>query len=362
MKAYVVNRADLQDNIRILKEKAGSAAVYGVIKGNGYGLGLIPMANALKAGGVDRFAVTELSEVSALRENGFPTEEILMMRATCLPEELSPLLQLNATATIGSLECAKIMDKVAGEAGKTFLCHIKVDTGMGRYGFHPNEIAELKQVFSLPNLKITGIYTHFHTAFSSEKATREQFSQFKSVLDALSQLGYDLGTRHCCNSSAFLKYPEMHLDAVRLGSALLGRLSFPGDMGLKRIGWCESRVEMIRELPKGHSVGYSATWTAKRPTRIAICGVGYYHGFGAEHADDTFRFMDCLRGGLHYVKAFLKRKALYVQINGAPARVLGHIGMVQTICDVTDIPCNPGDTIRLEINPLMVKDMDVEYR
>lgn len=362
MKAYVVNKADLQNNIRVLKEKAGDASIYGVIKGNGYGLGLCPMAEALREGGVDRFAVTEIHEVQALREGGFPTEEILMMRATCIEEELSELLRLGATATVGSLECAERMEQLAARSDTVFPCHLKVDTGMGRYGFHPQELDRMEQVYHMPHLSVTGIYTHFHTAFSSEKATRSQFTQFSQVLDGLTARGLDLGTRHCCNSSAFLKYPEMHLDAVRIGSALLGRLSFPGDMGLKKLGWCESQVELIRELPKGHGVGYGSAWVAKRPTKIAVCGVGYYNGFGTAHEDDTFRFMDCLRGGLHYVKAFLKRKAVYVQVNGSPAPVLGHIGMVQTICDVTDIPCSVGDLIRLEINPLMVKGMDIDYR
>lgn len=362
MKTYVVNQADLLNNIRVLKEKAGNAAIYGVIKGNGYGLGLCPMAQALRQEGVTRFAVTEIEEVRALRENGFAQEEILMMRATCIDTELSALLELGATATVGSLECAQKMEQIAAQSDKVFPCHVKIDTGMGRYGFHPHELDWMEQVYHMPHLSVTGIYTHFHTAFSSEKATRAQFAAFSQVLSDLAARGLNLGTRHCCNSSAFLKYPEMHLDGVRLGSALLGRLSFPGDMGLKKLGWCESQVEMIRELPKGHGVGYGSAWIAKRPTKIAVCGVGYYHGFGAAHEDDTFRFFDCLRGGIHYVKAFLKRKAVYVQINGKPARVLGHIGMVQTICDVTDIPCQIGDSIRLEINPLMVKGMEIEYR
>lgn len=362
MKTYVVEREKLLENIKILKEKAGSAAFYGVIKGNGYGLGLIPMAQTLREGGVDRFAVTELSEVRTLREGGFETEEILMMRATCIKEELMELLKLNATGTVASLECAQAMAEAAKEAEKPFPCHVKIDTGMGRYGFHPHESEAVAEVYGMENLQVTGIYTHFHTAFSSEKLTRNQFSDFSAVLDSLTVRGIEPGLRHCCNSSAFIKHPEMHLDGVRVGSALLGRLSFPCDMGLSRIGWCESRVEVIRELPKGHSVGYGAAWVAKRPTKIAVCGVGYYHGFGAEHGDDIFRFRDCLRGGLHYIKAFLKKKAIYVKVGDKPARVLGHIGMVQTICDVTDIPCQVGDPIRIEINPLMLKDMEVEYR
>lgn len=361
MNAYVVDRKALEQNIQVLREKAGDTPIYGVIKGNGYGLGLIPMAQVLREGGIDRFAVTDLKEVCALREAGFAEEEILMMRATCIPEELEVLLEQNATATVGSLECATTMDQVAERMGKPFLCHLKIDTGMGRYGFLPEQLEEMQKIYGLPHLQVTGIYTHFHSAFSSEQDTRAQFAAFTGVLDKLGAAGYDLGTRHCCNSSAFLKYPEMYLDGVRLGSALLGRLSFPGDMGLQKIGWCRSQVELIRELPKGHTVGYGAAWKAKRPTKIAVCGVGYFHGFGAEKGNDLFRFRDCLRGGLGYLKAFLKKKAFYVTVNGKPARVLGHIGMVQTIFDITDIPAQVGDPVRIEINPLLVKGMDVTY-
>lgn len=361
MNAYVVDRNGLMENIRFLQEKAAGTPIYGVIKGNGYGLGLVPMAEALSQAGIQRFAVTELWEIRALREAGFETQEILMMRATCIPEELSQLLELGATATVGSIECAEAMEQTAAAAGKSFPCHVKIDTGMGRYGFLPENTEDILAVYRMEHLMPTGIYTHFHSAFSSESDTRSQFAAFSKALDTLEQAGITVGVRHCCNSSAFLKYPEMYLDAVRLGSALLGRLSFPGEMGLTRLGWCRSQVELIREIPKGHTVGYGAAWRAKRPTKIAVCGVGYYHGFGTEKGNDLFRFRDCLRGGLGYVKAFLKKKAFYGTVNGKRARVLGHIGMVQTILDVTDIPCQVGDEIRLEINPLLVKGMDVTF-
>ena len=362
MKSYVVNRTDLMENIRILKSAAKDVPIYGVIKGNGYGLGLIPMAEALRQGGITRFAVTEVEEIRLLREKGFDTEEILMLRATSLEEELQAILDLGAVATVSSAKCAEAMESIALRSGKTFPCHIKVDTGMGRYGFHPHETEQIQALYHSEHLQVLGIYTHFHTAFCGEKQTRAQFARFSQVCQTLTDMGIDPGLRHCCNSSAFIKYPEMHMDGVRIGSALLGRLSFPCDLGLKKLGWCESRVEEIRHLPKGHSVGYGAAWVAKRPTTIAVCGVGYYHGFGAEHGDDIFRFRDCLRGGLHYVKAFLKKKAVYVQVNGKYARVLGHIGMVQTVCDVTNISCAVGDKIRLEVNPLMLKGVEVEFR
>jgi alanine racemase len=128
------------------------------------------------------------------------------------------------------------------------------------------------------------------------------------------------------------------------------------------VGHCEAQVELIRTLPKGHSVGYGAGWTAKRDTKIAVCNVGYFHGFGAPARNDLYRFRDCLVGALSSIKAFLTHKSLYVSVNGKPAKVLGHVGMVQTICDVTDIPCQVGDPIRVEINPLKQKNLEIIYR
>lgn len=360
MKAYVVETAALTENLRILREKAQGTPIYGVIKGNGYGLGLTRLASALKEGGIDRFAVTDVRDVITLRQQGFQ-EEILMLEGTCLADELELLLSQGAVATVGNLACAKAMDKAAEAAGKKFPCHLKIDTGMGRFGFLPEDTEAIDSVMEMEHLEVQGIYTHFHTAFASEEATRSQFAAFKAVCERLEGMGYSL-IRHCCNSSAFLKYPEMHLDAVRLGSAILGRLSFPGNLGLTKLGWCEAPVELVRTLPKGHTVGYGAAWKAKRETTIAICGVGYFHGFGAEKGNDLFRFRDCVRGGLGYVKAFLKKKAIYVTVKGKSARVLGHIGMVGTVMDVTGMDVQPGDTVRLEINPLLQKELDIIYR
>ena len=111
------------------------------------------------------------------------------------------------------------------------------------------------------------------------------------------------------DSSAFLKYPEMHLDGVRLGSAILGRLAFSGFSELRPVGWCEAQIEVIRELPEGHTVGYGGGWKAKRPTKIAVFSVGYYHGFGAPARSDLSRFRDCMVGVLSNIKAFLTHRS-----------------------------------------------------
>ncbi len=362
MKAYIVEQPLLASNTRFLLEKAGDAAVYGVIKGNGYGLGLIPLARILWENGVTRFAVTEPREVRALREAGFRQAEILMLRETGLEPELRELMAQGAVITVGCPETARAADALAQALGIRCPCHVKIDTGMGRYGFLPQDIDAIAQVYALEHLEVQGIYTHFYSAYDDESATRAQFAAFRQVLEALEARGIAPGLRHCCNSSAFLKYPEMHLDGVRLGSAVLGRLAFPGFSALRPVGWCEAQVEVLRELPVGHTVGYGAGWKAKRPTKIAVFSVGYYHGFGAPARNDLSRFRDCLVGVLSNIKAFFTHRAIYVTVNGQRAKVLGHVGMVQTVCDVTDIPCQVGDPIRIDINPLKFQALDILYR
>jgi alanine racemase len=363
MKAYIVEREAVRSNIRVVQKKAAKTPVWAVLKGNGYGLGLLEMAALCREEGIDRFAITEPADARLLRENGYETAKILMLRATAERAELEELLDLQVICTIGSYEDAVALNGIADGRGEVAAVHLKIDTGMGRYGFLPTEVDKVLSVYQYMNsLAIEGIYTHFHSAFCNEKQTYAQFQSFKSVLEQIRTAGYETGECHCANSSALFKYEAMRMDAVRVGSALLGRLSFRNKMGLTRVGWCEATVEELRWLPTGHTEGYGAAWKAKRPTRVAIVSVGYYHGFGVESGNDIFRPRDLLRGILSRVKALVFKKAIYVTVNGQKCRVLGHIGMLHTAIDVTDTPCALGDPVVLEINPLQVKGLEIVYR
>ena len=102
MKILVIERDALKNNISVVKERAGSAVIYGVVTGDGQGAGLIELARALRAEGIGRFAVSEVAEAAALRKAGFVEEEILMLRCTTDREELEQLLDLNVICTVGS--------------------------------------------------------------------------------------------------------------------------------------------------------------------------------------------------------------------------------------------------------------------
>ena len=361
MKAYVVDSAAVRSNLQILKERAGSAVLWAVLKGDGYGLGLVQMAAICREASVTHFAVTELSEVSRLRAGGFQDCDILMLRPTADADELTQLLNLGAILTVSSQNDAAVLNGVAEKLGMQAQVHIKIDTGMGRYGFLPEEMEKITPVYHyMDTIHVTGIYTHLHSAFCDKKATKAQIESFSRVLAALREAGIEPGMAHILNSSGVLHFSGAAMDAVRVGSALLGRVH--GGHGLKRVGYCETQVEELKWLPKGHTTGYGAGWKAKRPTRVAILPVGWYNGFGCEMGNDLFRFRDCLRRIAASLRVMLFGKAYYVTINGKRCKVLGHIGMLHTAADVSGIQCSLGDMARVEINPLMQKGMDVEWR
>lgn len=360
MKRYMVDKSALEHNIKLLLEKAKGKPLWGVIKGDGYGLGVVEMARVLAAHGIDRFAVTDLSEVRALRADGFDNP-ILMMEGTCSEQEVNELLDLGAILTVGTPEDAQVVNAQAEARSAMAEAHLKIDTGMGRYGFLPEQMELIHSLYGdNPNIAFTGIYTHFYN--SSELApTQVQFDKFMAVVNELQAAGIDTGMVHCCNSSAFLKYEHMHCDAARVGSALLGRVTVGGGTGLKVVGDCQAELEEIRTIPAGHTVGYGAGWVAKRETRIAVLSIGYFNGFGVDRGFDLWRLQDCLRGVARYIKAFLKKKALYVTVNGQSCRVLGHVGMVNMVIDVTGCDCKVGDMAHVNINPLLVKGVEIVY-
>ena len=363
MKAYIVERTDVRKNLDNIKKRAGSAEVIAVLKGDGYGLGLIPMAAVCREAGITRFAVTEIADVRALREAGFADAWILMLRPTADSDEIHSLLDLGAVLTVSSQDDAAVLNGIAAQRGQKAEAHLKIDTGMGRYGFLPSETDKILSVYSyMDAIAVTGIYTHLHSAFCNKNQTFEQAECFHTVLAAVTAAGYDPGLTHISNSAALLRFPELTLGAVRVGSAILGRLSFKGSYGLKRIGTCEATVEELRWLPKGHTCGYGAAWKAKKPTRTAVLSVGWYHGFGCEMGNDIFRPRDQLRKMLSAFKGLIFRKHLHVTINGKPCRVLGHIGMLHTVCDVSGIQCSLGDKAVLNVNPLLLKGIDVVWR
>ena len=357
MKTLVVEKQNLKHNLKIIKEitEKNKTKIIAVIKGNGYGLGLVEYAEFLADNGIEIFAVATVEEAIKLRKNGIK-QDILMMSSTAVKEDVEALVENDIIITIGSNEAVEVAEEVAKSKNKKIRAHLKIDTGFGRYGFIYTEKEKiLESLKKLENVKIEGAFTHFSIAFFGDgKETQEQFKRFMSTVEYLKKNNVDTGMLHVCNSSAFLRFENMHLDAVRVGSALLGRLAIPNKWGFKKVGYLKSNIAEIKVLPKGYNIGYSNSYQTEKETKIAIVPVGYADGFNVKVDRDMFRPIDRLRYVIRDIKDAFRDKNLYVTINGEKHRVLGRLGMYHVSVDITGKEININDEVHFNVSPMFV--------
>ena len=364
MKTVLINKQDLKHNIEVVKkyaetnlpdDKGNKVKIIAVVKSNGYGLGLVEFTEFLIDNGLDFFAVSTIEEALKLRKAGIK-EDILMLSSTAIEEDVRQLVDNNIIITIGSKEAAEVADKIGKELNKKIRAHLKIDTGFGRYGFMYNDRDNMIQVLkSINNVKIEGTYTHFSVAFyNKDEYTKLQFKRFIDCIEVLKMNEIETEMLHVCNSSAFVKFPNMHLNAVRVGSAFLGRLSFPSSLGLKPIGIFKANVAEIKTLPKNCYVSYGNAYKTKKETKVAIVPVGYMDGFNIQTGKDMLRTVDKLRYIVRDIKDAFKDKSLYVNINNQRCKVLGIVGTYHITIDITGKNVNINDEVIFNMSPKLV--------
>lgn len=360
-KKIVVSKDDLRYNISVLKKEV-KTKIIAVLKGDGYGLGILELANVLKEMGIDFFAVSEAEEAVALRNAGFLEENILLLTPQYKEEILKELIEKNITLTIGSYENAELINELCEKEGFKAISHIKIDTGFGRFGFSIETKEDIIKALRLKNIDFKGIYSHFSCSFEKKyKITKKQFDMFLSVVSYLETFDFKFEVKHIANSCGALRFPDTRLDAVRLGSALLGRLPIANTLGLKKIGYMESEVLSVKTLKAEHNIGYGNTYKTKRITDVAIIPVGYKDGFMTEKSNDTFRIRDILRMVYNLLRSLGKK--FYVNINGENVNLVGRVGMYNIVVDITGKDVKVGDTVILNINPLLINsNIPKEYR
>lgn len=364
-KKFVISKKDIQKNILVLREKVNNARIYAVLKGNAYGMGLSSFARELYENGIRYFALTSLED-AILVKNELKDSSVLLLTPCNMKSDIADAVSNDIVMSVDSLKNAKDIAKIAKEHEKTAKIHIKIDTGMGRYGFLPSQIEEIEKTCHTKNIYAEGIFTHLHSAFNkSEKPSIEQFNTFNKVIEELKGKNIEFEARHICNSTAIFRFPQMHLTAVRAGSALIGRVNAVcGATNLCKVGKLYGTITDIRTIPKGHNVGYAALYKAKNEQKIACVNVGYADGVAVTKANDTFRFIDVLRYMFNDFKLLFNKNDLYCIYKGQKLKSIGRIGMTNLVLEINnDCKIKVGDTVEIPVNPIYLSpDIKRDYK
>lgn len=322
--------AIVQNYEEIKKLLSPGTRILPVIKADAYGHGAIEVAKALIKAGSDYFAVAIYEEAMMLREHGI-NAPILIMGYT-VPGLIPDVVRYNIAQTVFTQEMAQAISNVALIQNKVAKIHIKIDTGMGRIGFHPDHTAItcIKNISRMPGLEIEGIYTHLSSADEKDKSfTFRQIFVFLDFAAQLENAGVSIPIRHTANSACIIDIREGHLDMVRPGLSLYGM--YPSEdvnkpiLGLKPAMTLKSQIVYIKDMEPGMPVSYGRTFITEKNSRIATIPVGYADGYPRR----------------------LSSKGRVI-IKGQYAPIAGRICMDQFMVDVTHIPgVNTGDEVIL---------------
>ena len=303
-----VDLGALRHNVRWLKAKVPYATrLIAVVKADAYGHGARQVAAAVLEGGAWGLAVVTLGEAAEVRDLLAPDR--LLVMGPLLPDDAPEAAAGRCAVGCSSIEVARALASAAG--AQPVPVHLKLDTGMGRYGAQPAEFAAMAR-FALESegLELAGSWTHLASSDSDPAFTEEQYRRF---LEATAGLP---GIRHVANSGAVLHHPEMALDAVRVGIALYGC----GDPGLQPVLALRARVAHLKPVAAGTTIGYGQTWTAPAAAEIATVAIGYADGV---HRARSNRGEVLVRGRRAPLAGRVSMDSIGVDVSGIPGVAVG---------------------------------------
>ncbi|HBE9445181.1 alanine racemase [Clostridioides difficile] len=270
------------NNIKNLLEE--DIKVCGVIKADAYGHGAVEVAKLLEKEKVDYLAVARTAEGIELRKNGI-TLPILNLGYT--PDEaFEDSIKNKITMTVYSLETAQKLNEIAKSLGEKACVHVKIDSGMTRIGFQPNEesVQEIIELNKLEYIDLEGMFTHFATADEvSKEYTYKQANNYKFMSDKLDEAGVKIAIKHVSNSAAIMDCPDLRLNMVRAGIILYGH--YPSDdvfkdrLELRPAMKLKSKIGHIKQVEPGVGISYGLKYTTTGKETIVTIPIGYADGF-----------------------------------------------------------------------------------
>lgn len=275
-----LDSAAFENNAKQIKLMAGDGVnVAAVIKGNAYGHGLAPVAQLCEQSSfIDWLCAISLSEALALRTHGI-TKPILVL--SFIDENPIQAINHDIDLVVQDINTALSIHEQASTIKKNARIHIKIDTGLSRLGFTPeNALSAIQRLQELSYLEIVGISTHFaNTSNPHSEFTTKQLLLFEQTINRLENNGIFIPIKHAANSAATLHHANTRYNFVRIGAALYGLLPSTDSYQQTPIATWKTNISFIKTVDSDTFVGYDLTYQTTEPTKIAILPVGYYHGY-----------------------------------------------------------------------------------
>jgi alanine racemase len=317
----------IRHNVEVLR--AGTTAeVMAVVKGDGYGHGMVPSARAALAGGATWLGVATLDEGLALRRAGLQVPIMAWLHSPGLP--LHSGVEAGIDLSAGSRELLDELVQAAARTGRTARVHLKIDTGLARGGATAAEWPALLEAAAKAqadgDIEVVGVWSHLvHADVPGHETTDRQLAAFADALAVAEGFGVNPRYRHIANSAATLTRPDAHYDLVRPGIAVYGLSPVPGrTFGLRPAMTARARVALTKRVPAGQGVSYGHTYVTERETTLALVPLGYADGV-PRHGSNVGP----------------------VQLGGRRHTIAGRVCMDQIMVDVGDEPVVPGDVATL---------------
>lgn len=330
--------------LTIKNHLTAGAQLMAVVKAGAYGHGAVDCSRALESIGADWFGVALVEEGVELRQAGIARP--IFCLGGFWRGQAEEVVARDLTVAVFRLDQVEELDAKAREAGRVANFHLKVDTGMGRLGVRPDDLADFARALKrFRHIKLDGVMTHFADADSDDPAyTDAQIARYDEAVRILRGLGFDPSWRHLANSAGIHAYPQSHGNLARAGATLYGlsrdvlssRLE-PFD--LRPVMSLRSRIVMLKTVPAETALGYGCAFTTERESRVATIPIGYADGLRRAHSN--------------------KGRVL---VRGEFAPICGRVSMDLTIIDVTDTPdVEVGDEVILigEQNGLRIAAEDL---
>lgn len=322
-----VNLTALRENLKnYRKNLQPDTKCVCMVKASAYGAGAVEVGRTLQDCNVDYLAVAVADEGAELRKEGINTGIIVMNPE---PSSYHMLFEHKLEPEVYSFGMLKSLIMAAGHEGITdYPIHIKIDTGMHRLGFLPEEIPELAEVLKQQSaLTPRSVFSHFAGSDSPlfDSFTKEQVARFEKASTALQEGFSHKILRHICNSAGAERFTDVQYDMVRLGIGLYGISPIGEDASLHPISTLKTIILQIHDVPAEETVGYSRRGVLERDSRIAALPIGYADGLNRK----------------------LGNRKGYCMVNGKRAPYVGNICMDVCMIDVTDIDCKEGDIVEI---------------